>query len=270
MNWAGKILGMVFGFLLGGPVGLLMGLFLGHIVDQNWLRRWLFSAALRRTQIPQVQQIFFNNTFRVMGNIAKSDGRVSENEIRQARHIMQQMGLNENLKREAIRLFGEGKEPEFNLHDALMQVKEVCGVQPVLLRVFLEMQIQMAFADGNNISQRKRAILLNICQELGVSSAHFNQFEQRFRAEQNYQRYQQQSRPDPQAQLTQAYQVLGLTASADEAEIKKAYRRLMSRHHPDKLMAKGLPPEMIKMATQKTQQIKSAYEQVCKARKVHA
>jgi DnaJ like chaperone protein len=270
MNWAGKIIGMVFGFLLGGPIGLLMGLFIGHILDQNWLRRLFVSVSLQRTRVPKIQQIFFNNTFRVMGNIAKADGRVSENEIRQARQIMQQMGLDENLKREAIRLFGEGKEPQFNLRAALMQVKEVCAFQPTLLRIFLEMQIQVAFADGGNISQPKREILLNICQQLGVSSVHFNQFEQRYRAEQNYQRYQQQPRPDPYAQLNNAYQVLGLPRSANDAEIKKAYRRLMSRHHPDKLMAKGLPPEMIKMATQKTQQIKSAYEQICKARKVHA
>ena len=58
----------------------------------------------------------------------------------------------------------------------------------------------------------------------------------------------------------------GITASASDTEVKKAYRRLMNQHHPDKLMSKGLPPEMLKMATQKTQQIKSAYEQIRKAR----
>src|SRR5690606_10353061 len=100
---------------------------------------------------------------------------------------------------------------------------------------------------------------------------YFNQFEQQFRSSQNnYQRYQQTVHPDPRAQLQNAYRVLGLAPTADDAEVKKAYRRLMSRHHPDKLMAKGLSPEMIKMATQKTQQIKSAYEQISESRKVHA
>lgn len=274
MNWTGKIIGMVLGFLAGGPVGLLMGLFIGHILDQNWIRRWFFAATSQQSRQPKIQEVFFNNTFQVMGSIAKSDGHVSENEIRQARQMMQQMGLGEKLRREAIRLFTKGKQSDFNLQAALLQVQQVCALQPMLLRVFLEMQIQMAYADGHDLSQHKRKILQNICQQLGVSSEYFHQLEQRFRAGQNYQRYQQNSRQytqqDSRSYLRNAYQILGLTESANDFEIKKAYRRLMSQHHPDKLMAKGLPPEMIKMATQKTQQIKSAYEQIRQARKVHA
>ena len=94
----------------------------------------------------------------------------------------------------------------------------------------------------------------------------FSEFEQRYRAEQNYQRHQQSPRQDARQFLQDAYQILGVSENATDAEVKKAYRRLMSQHHPDKLMAKGLPPEMIKVATQKTQQIKKAYEQICKAR----
>jgi len=60
--------------------------------------------------------------------------------------------------------------------------------------------------------------------------------------------------------------VLGVTAQADDDEIKKAYRRLMNQHHPDKLVSKGLPEEMIRLATQKTQEIKAAYERIRQAR----
>ncbi len=109
-------------------------------------------------------------------------------------------------------------------------------------------------------------VLQTICQQLGVFEFDYNQFEQRFRAEQNYQRYQQQAMQDPRAYLNDAYKILGLTSAPTDFEIKKSYYRLMSQHHPDKLMAKGLPPEMMKMATQKTQQIKKAYEQIRKAR----
>ena len=131
------------------------------------------------------------------------------------------------------------------------------------------MQVKIAYADGNNISEPKRRSLDYICRQLGISGINFSQFDQRYRAEQNYQRYQQNyQRPtSPRAHLRDAYSVLGISASANDAEVKKAYRRLMSQHHPDKLMAKGLPPEMIKIATQKTQQIKKAYDQVCESRK---
>src|SRR5206468_2020674 len=111
-------------------------------------------------------------------------------------------------------------------------------------RIFMEMQVQVAYADGRNISQRKHETLQAIFRQMGVASIQFNEFEQRFRHQQNYRQYQQ-SNPyvDPRAHLDNAYQMLGLPRSANDVEIKKAYRRLMSRHHPDKLMAKGLSPE---------------------------
>jgi DnaJ like chaperone protein len=60
--------------------------------------------------------------------------------------------------------------------------------------------------------------------------------------------------------LQRAYEILGLSAQSTEEEIKRAYRNLMSRYHPDKLVSKGLPEEMIKFATEKTQEIKAAYD----------
>lgn len=268
MNWTGKILGMVIGFIFGGPVGVVIGLFLGHLVDQGFLRKLLSSAIYSRTNQSRVQGVFFNATFMMMGYVAKSDGRVSENEIRAARHVMNNMGLSDSMKREAIRLFTEGKQPHFNPHDTIAQLKQVCLFQPNLLRMFVEIQIQMAYADGRTISDRKRQVLESMCQQLGVTGFNFNQYEQRYRAEQNYQRYRQAPRQDPKRYINDAYEVLGVASTSTDAEIKKAYRRLMSQHHPDKLMSKGLPPEMIKMATQKTQQIKSAYEQIRKARAI--
>ena len=70
------------------------------------------------------------------------------------------------------------------------------------------------------------------------------------------------SKTPPQSTLKAAYQVLGVAETASDAEVKKAYRRLMNQHHPDKLVAKGLPEEMMKLATEKTQEIKNAYEQI--------
>jgi DnaJ like chaperone protein len=66
--------------------------------------------------------------------------------------------------------------------------------------------------------------------------------------------------------LHEAYEILGVKPSASDAEVKKAYRRLMNQHHPDKLVAKGLPEEMMKLATAKAQEIKGAYERIKSAR----
>lgn len=268
MNWSGKILGMIIGLIVGGPTGLVIGLFLGHLIDQGLLRRLFNSVLYSRTNQSRVQGVFFNTTFMMMGYVAKSDGRVSENEIHAARNVMNNMGLNESMKREAIRLFTEGKQPHFDPDAAIAQLKQVCLFQSNLLRMFVEIQVQMAYADGRAMSDRKREVLQRMCQQLGVVGVNFSQFEQRYQAGQDYQRYRQSTQQNSKNHLNDAYKILGITSTVSDVEVKKAYRRLMSQHHPDKLIAKGLPPEMIKIATQKTQQIKSAYEQIRKARVV--
>ena len=204
-----------------------------------------------------------------MGYIAKSDGRVSEQEIAAARHIMSQLGITGETKERAIKHFYHGKSSDFNLDQTIMQLRQACLRHPSLLRTFIEIQIYMVNAEGR-ITSHKRAALQDICDRLGLRGFNFSQYEQQSRAEQNYRRHHQQS--DQQShysshsQLSDAYKILGVDASADHITVKKAYRKQMSEHHPDKLMAKGLPPEMIKLANEKTAQIKKAYELIKKSK----
>lgn len=270
MSWNGKLLGLIIGAFIAGPIGLVIGFIIGHCYDIGLFDRWLSSIGIfrrgyRREYHADVQQIYFNATFSIMGYLAKSDGRVSEREIQAARNVMHQMDLSPELQREAIHLFNLGKQPDFDIQGTITELKKALWRHPMMLRTFLEIQIQFAMADGYLTSAKKTA-LENICQQFGLFGFSFDQFEQQQRAGQNYQRYYHQARRNPQQHLNDAYQVLGVSAKVNNAEVKKAYRRLMSQHHPDKLMAKGMPPEMIKLATQKTQQIKSAYETIKKAR----
>lgn len=262
MRWNGKIIGAVIGFLLGHPFWVVVGVVVGHLYDMGLFHRLFKKTLLQSPQ--QVQRVFFDSTFSVMGYLAKADGRVTESEIRIAEQIMRQMDLGPDLKREAIRLFSQGKQADFDLAATMQRLKNACWRYPNLLRTFLEMQIQLANAEGQ-ISQGKRAALQAICTELGIGFM-FNQFEQQAYAEQSYQRYYQQPRSNPMQHLADAYQILNISKEATDAEVKKAYRRLLSQNHPDKLMSQGLPPEMIKLANERTQKIKSAYETIKKAR----
>jgi DnaJ like chaperone protein len=79
-----------------------------------------------------------------------------------------------------------------------------------------------------------------------------------------YQQKNQASKTQQGFSLAEAYQVLGLTPNATQVEVKQAYRRLMSQHHPDKLAAKGLSEEAMRLANEKTQQISKAYETIQK------
>jgi DnaJ like chaperone protein len=263
MRWGGKIVGFLIGLMLGHPIWLILGVIVGHLYDIGFFTRWIQRQFLQQKGA-STQRVFFDCTFSVMGYLAKADGRVSESEIRVAENLMQQMNLGPELRQEAIRLFNLGKQPTFNLSQTIAGLKSACWQHPILLQTFLEMQMQIANAEGH-ITSGKRTALENIYAELGLGFG-FQQFEQQAYAEQNYQKYNQGPRINPEQHLQDSYQILNVSATASVEEIKKAYRRLMSQHHPDKLMAKGLPPEMIKLANEKTQKIKTAYETIRKSR----
>lgn len=270
MSWNGKIIGLILGTLLGGPIGLIVGLMLGHFFDiglfDHLLQKFGIHRNARQSQ-SGVQRVFFNSTFMIMGFLAKSDGRVSEKEIKLAEDIMKRMSLNEDMRQQAIHLFNVGKQPNFNATDTLNELKRACWHHPNLLRTFLDIQMQMAHIEGA-ISPAKQRALQFIVRQFGMGGFNFEQFRQQHRAQENYQRYYQQrtQQRDPKQHLIDAYHLLGVAESANNADVKKAYRRQMSKHHPDRLIAQGVPPEMIKMATQKTQQIKSAYDTIKQAR----
>jgi len=113
--WFGKAMGAVIGLFSGGPFGLLVGAFAGHLFDQTLGKVLLghepSAASGSRNERAQVQQVFFRATFRVMGRLAKADGRVSEQEIDAASHIMDQMGLTGPQRNNAIQFFYRRQRP---------------------------------------------------------------------------------------------------------------------------------------------------------------
>jgi DnaJ like chaperone protein len=261
MFWLGKFLGALFGYLIGGSFGAVLGLLLGHYFDVSRKELWFFNPPPRGHT--HAQDIFFRATFTIMGYIAKADGRISENEIRVAQHIMQNMMLTPALRQQAIQYFQLGKQANFSLDEILSQLNNACYHQPNLLHLFLEIQLQAAYADGV-LSVKKQRILEQVCYGLGMDPGSF--FAQQAYGSYRQQQYRQSAQQPSVDHLAVAYRLLGVAKSNTDAEIKKAYRKLMSQNHPDKLVSKGLPEEMIKLATEKTVEIKTAYELICKSR----
>jgi DnaJ like chaperone protein len=258
MSWWGKLLGGTFGYLIGGPLGAMLGAAFGHQFDEGYQS---VDEGQRHAADPaRVQVAFFTATFAVMGRLAKADGQVSEVEVAQARAVMARMALNNEQQRAAIHLFTQGKQPQFDLAAVVTQLRHECGRRRDLLRMFIEIQLDAMYADGH-AHTAERALLTEVCALLGIGADEFAGIEQRLRGEWEFAR--SAGRGDG---LDAAYATLGVTAAADDAGIKRAYRRLMSQHHPDKLVGKGLPDEMVKIATRKTQEIKAAYERVRAAR----
>lgn len=262
MNVVGLLIGAVIGFILGGPVGAIIGAFLGQSVSVGVSRGgWSgHDSAI-------AQQAFFTATFSVMGHVAKADGVVSQDEIQAANAVMAHMNLDPAQRLAAIQLFNQGKEPGFDLDGALRDLRAACQGRRDLLGMFLQIQVHAALADGGAMHPAERAVLERICAALGISSYELNQYEQFVRAQQRFRGGAGSgTQPPRQDTLAAAYQTLGVAATATDAEIKTAYRRLMKENHPDKLVARGLPENMIKLAQEKVQQINVAYDAIKHAR----
>ena len=251
--------------MLGGPLGALIGAAIGHNFDAGLKRLgegW--QPGLETDRQERVQTAFFTATFSVMGHIAKADGRVSQDEIQLANHMMDQMSLSADLKRVAQGLFNQGKGEGFPLDDVLDQFRQECHGSRNLLRIFMEIQLQAAYADGT-VHQQERLILEHLCERLRLPNGELNHLEAMLRGEREW-RGGTGVGPGGGLSLNDAYAVLNVDRDTSDSEIKKAYRRLMSQHHPDKLVAKGLPEEMMRVATEKTQEIKAAYDKVVESR----
>ena len=265
MSFAGKLAGAFFGYMLtGGSIwGALIGIYFGHMFDRG-LSQGNFSTVFNNVRNrAEIQQVFFKTVFSLFGHIAKADGHVSREEIAAARNIMQQMRLDEAQTQQAIAYFNEGKQVEFYPDRCLNEFSQISHHNRALSQMLMEILIFGALADGK-LDVNEERILLTIGEQIGFSRDAYQRLVQMVMGQQHFHQsgngqahYQQQSTEDA---LKEAYAVLGISDSASKAEIKKAYRRQMNQHHPDKLVSKGMPEEMVKLATEKTQEIKSAYE----------
>jgi DnaJ like chaperone protein len=266
MKWIGKITGGVLGALVLGPVGALFGALLGHQFDEQGASD---GGADSAEELAAVGERFFRATFRVMGSLAKADGRVSELEIAAARSVMADLHLNAAQVHEAIACFTEGKHPQFDLDAELSGLAASCRGRTGLARVFVEIQLRAALA-GNDLEGPVRPLINRIAGALSVSRLELAHIEAVLRIQRSAFRAAggaQEARPASRDRaLEEAYRVLETTPGATDAEIVKAYRRQLHRHHPDKLKANGLPESMMAHAKQRTQQIIEAYELLCERR----
>ncbi|NAW34435.1 co-chaperone DjlA [Halomonas alimentaria] len=252
--WIVVLIGAGLGFMIGGPVGALVGGGLGY-----WLVKRLRRSLLGKLAASQTQ--FLESTFAVMGCLCKADGQVTEDELDASRVLWDRLRLNEAQRARARADFNRGKAPDFDLDAELARLRPLLGPQPALRQVFLQVQLAAIAADGQ-LHPAEREMLMRVVRGLGCSEAEIAQVEAMLHGSGEQAGGGVASGPS----LADAYLVLGVEEDASDAEIKKAYRRLMSQNHPDKLAAKGLPESMREVARERTSEIGNAYERIRKAR----
>jgi len=264
----GKMAGVMAGLATGRWWLALIGLILGHQFDRGLAGRKAAGQGSGRGSkdgegSERVPETFVRGLFLTMGFLAKSDGRVSEEEIRAARVLMHRLGLGPAEIRKSIDWFEQGKQPSFALHEVLRQVRRDTARHPELKLMFVRLLLEVALSK-KSLHRRERAALWTICSELDISRVELAQLEAILRAQKGFRR--STAGGADAERVTSAYAVLGVNRFSSNEEIKKAYRRLMNKNHPDKLAAAGSDTVLATAAAKRTREIRGAYEML-KARR---
>ena len=245
MNYSGfKLPGNWWGKLIDGIIGLMRG-------DNR-----TYNA-------------FFRALFSTLGQISKVDGRVTKKEIEATKALMQRLQLTESKRRQAILLFQKGKERDFDLHGTLQEFAKHSKLRYELRIMFMELLLEAAVSDGK-LSVGEDAILERVRTVLKIPINVYNAMLRAREAEPKPQRGSGKHKPAVNRfqPLSQAYAALGLEADASGPEVKKAYRKLVSQYHPDKLSSQGLPDEVMEVAKRRVREINTAYDRIKSSREI--
>lgn len=247
--WAIVLLGVVIGWLLGGFVGLLLAAAFG----------WLLLRVPLPVAKADLEGPFLDTTFAVMGAVCKADGRVSAAEIAVAESYFDKLALSESQRHAARESFKRGKCVGFDLYGEVGQLRQLLHRQPAFLQLFLQIQLSAVAADGM-VHEAEHRMMLRVADALGLRPEDVDRIEAMLRTA-------SASSDVPAAQVREdAHAVLGVSPSASDAEVKQAYRRLMSRYHPDKFAARGLCERTRAVAEERVHEVRKAYDTIKRQR----
>ncbi|HIA22078.1 MAG TPA: molecular chaperone DjiA [Alphaproteobacteria bacterium] len=251
MSVWGKILGASAGYALGGPLGALAGVVAGHYIGRF---RAEAEAAERSDGVShgsepertQRQLSFAIAVIALAAKLAKADGVVTHNEIATFKRIFR-IPIAEIKDVRAI--FNEARETADNFEPYAQQVASMFHSNLAVLEELLDALFAIAKADGV-LHRSELDYLRSVARIFGFNDTEFD-------------RISAGHAPDPSSD---PYLILGVSQDVSDQELKSHHRNLVLQHHPDKLIAQGMPPEFIDQANQKLGLINSAYDQVRKQR----
>ena len=256
MSVIGKIVGAILGLILfHNPIGILIGAVLGHFYDN----------AVGRLKPPSMGHGFIEPLFAFAGALSKSDGRVSESEIAATEALMARLRLDSAQRRIAVERFSVGKQADFDAAVAIADLKAWCGGRRDFAFIVLDLLLDLVYAEGVP-APAKLSLLRKLCWALGISDQELiwlSTMKGHASAAHGARGQGYGQRPPPASSRpseVDPYAVLGIVRGAAEGDIKRAYRKQMSQHHPDKLG--DVPDELKQRAGERAREINAAYERI--------
>lgn len=253
-----KFIAAIIGYYFLGFFGVLLGYFIGSSIDRA---KDYGIGGINPLGNANRKTIFLETAFVLMGKLAKADGHISQDEINHVEQFMQKMGMTAEHRQQAISQFKQGSTADFDITPALDRFMSACGHTLNLKQVLLMYLIVMALADGK-LDPAEHNLLQKIASHLGYSSAQFSQMLEMILNQSHF----AEGHANSSENLADAYKALGVTSENSDQEVKRAYRKLMSQYHPDKLIGQGLPEDMIAVATEQAKEIQVAYDLIKKHR----
>ncbi len=264
MSYWGKVIGTLGGLATGRPWMAIIGLILGHQFDRGFADRFSrFGPDVSAARLQHLPQAYLKALFESMGHLAKADGRVTEQEIGAARALMHRLGLGPSEIRKAIKWFESGKDPGYPLIATLRNLRGQSARRADMRALFVRLLLEVSLAKPS-LKHAERNLIWTICKELDIGRVELAQLEAMLRAQRGFRR--SAAGMTDSKRVSDAYAALGVDSSCSNDEIKKAYRRLMNKNHPDKLASTNPDAAVLAEAQRRTREVKGAYD-LLKARR---
>ena len=238
MSIWGSLIGGMVGFSLGGPFGMLLGSLIGGKISRARSGKSGFSA------YAQPQQIFALSLIVLSAKLSKADGQVSKEELIAVRDKLK---IPENEIEQVGKIFNKAKEESSGYEPYAQQIAQIYKNNLNVLEEVINILFYIAEAD-NNVSQSELDMIQHISQIFGLSQSQFNSIKE--------------SRKN--SDKLNPYVVLESKPEEDLTLIRKRYIKLSKENHPDLLISKGVPNEVIEESKKKMRTINSAWEQIQK------
>ncbi len=273
MGWIGKIIGGTVGFMLGGPLGMIAGAVFGNVFDkaplqgsdadgegfsrgQQGQRRFGYQTggspfSSQGGSREQAQMVFFVGAFSMLARIASVDGVINTAERKKVEEfIRRDLRLDPQSSAIAIQVFETAVNSQGSFEQFAVQFYESFRMNHQMLELMIDIFYRVSYADGQ-ISRAEEALIDRAGEIFRFTRDHMDSIRRRYG-----------TAVSGSGGMSRSFAVLGLKPDASEDEIKKAYRKLVSEYHPDKIASKGLPEEFEKFAAEKFREIQAAYDEL--------